>query len=64
MGQKLSTLTKCDWKWFYEKMSSMKEVEQSDVAQRFITKNVTVVVLWDLMPSCSTVNSQGPYSYK
>jgi len=34
----------------------------SGVAQRFITKNVTVVILGDLKPSCSTVNSQGPYN--
>lgn len=34
----------------------------SDVAQRFITKNVTVVILGNLMPSYSTVNSQDPYN--
>lgn len=62
MGQKLSTLTKCDWMCFYEKMSSMKEVEVSNVAQKCITRNVTVVILWDLTPSSNTVNSQGPYN--
>lgn len=30
------------------------------VAQRFITKNVTAVILGVRIPSCSTVNSQGP----
>lgn len=41
-------------------MSSMKGVEVSDVAQRFITKNFTVVILGNLMPSYSAVNSQDP----
>lgn len=40
----------------------MKEEEVSDVAQGFITKNVSVVILGDLMHFCSTVNSQGPYN--